>query len=257
MFSGCTRALDIHFALDASANVGQEKFEVMKNFVQAVGYKFIISETGSHMSASVFGDEAGLMFTMASATQQEDFLTKVDEIQYVGGLTGRMDKALNMVSNEVFTLDGFARQSVPKVLVMLTASNCDFCNEKLEKAVQPLKEQGVHVVVIPIGNNVKMDEINAMASLPPQEYVLPKASYEELLNGVFIQKVSSIICSGKPGVCKEPPIPEDCPEVVNECITDINCPSNRKCCFKDCKASCEPPIAGKIFLQKQPFTGVL
>ena len=76
--SGCTNPVDIHFALDASDNVGEENFAMLQNFVKAVGYKFIISETGSHMSASVFAKDAQLIFNLSKATLQETFLDQVN-----------------------------------------------------------------------------------------------------------------------------------------------------------------------------------
>ena len=63
--TGCTEAIDVHFALDGSANVGDENFEMMKNFVKGIGGKFILSETGSHMSASVFGKDTQMSFDMS------------------------------------------------------------------------------------------------------------------------------------------------------------------------------------------------
>ena len=38
---------------------------MMKNFVKGIGGKFILSETGSHMSASVFGKDTQMSFDMS------------------------------------------------------------------------------------------------------------------------------------------------------------------------------------------------
>eukprot|EP00111_Clytia_hemisphaerica_P023393 TCONS_00068905-protein len=243
---GCTRPIDIHFALDTSVNVGEENFNMMVNFVKAVGYKFVISETGSHMSASVFGSDATTVFTLDKATTQNDFLLVADDIPYLGDTEANIDLALRMVASDVFTLDGYARQKVPKVLVMLTASDCSTCLEPLSDAVEELKENGVQIITIPIGEKASLADMDAISSLPLNRYVNPQNSYSELINGIFIQKISSMICSGKPGICEEPPIPESCGNIVYNCDVDVDCPNERKCCLKNCEQTCEQPVTACI-----------
>jgi WAP-type (Whey Acidic Protein) ''four-disulfide core''./von Willebrand factor type A domain. len=242
---GCTSPVDIHFALDTSINVGKENFNMMVNFVKSVGYKFVISETGSHMSASVFGSDATTVFALDKATTQDDFLLVADDIPYLGDTEANIDLALRMVASEVFTLDGFARQKVPKVLVLMTASDCSTCIEPLKDAVEDLKANGVHVITIPIGSFPNQADMDDISSLPLSQYVNPQSSFSELINGVFIQKISSMICSGKPGICEEPPIPENCENIVYNCDVDVDCPSDRKCCLKNCEQTCEQPVTGK------------
>ena len=229
--------------------------EMIRNFLKAVGYKFIISEGGSHMSASVFADDAELVFNMSRATVQEMFLEEVDKIPYLGGRGTNMDAALRLVADEVFTLDGFTRQKAPKVLVMLTSGNCNRCREPLSEAVKPLKEAGVSIVTIPIGKNTNRQELEAMSSLPTSQYVIPQDSFTELLNGVFIQKVNTIICSGKPGVCEQVERPESCPETIQfDCEVDVDCPGSEKCCLQGCDKSCVAPVAGKFTCVIFPFS---
>lgn len=251
-FLGCTNPLDIHFALDSSANVGEENFEMMKNFIKAVGYKFIISEKGSHISASVFGDEATLVFNMSKATSQDDFITEADTIPYLGEGGTSIDKVLRLAQNEVFTLEGFSRQNVAKVFVLLTGSNCDTCKEKLEEAVKPLKAAGVHLIIIPIGTRLNLNELQTISSLPSSQFVIPQQSFTELLNGIFIQRVSEMICSGKPGVCVEPPIPKNCEKIAYNCDVDVDCPSGKKCCLKGCEQKCEAPVTGRLYFSTKP-----
>ena len=241
---GCTNPVDIHFAIDSSVNVGSDNFDMIRNFVKAVGYKFIISDSGSHMSASVFGDDATLVFDMAKVTSQDSFLTEAESIPYLNAPNGNIDKALRLAHNDVFTIAGYTRQKAPKILVLITASDCSTCKESVADAVKPLKEAGVHVITIPIGNKVQLTEMDTIASLPSRQYVIPQQTFAELLNGIFIQRVSQMICSGKPGVCKESPIPKTCEKIVYNCELDVDCPSGRKCCLKDCEQTCDNPVTG-------------
>lgn len=226
--------------------MSDEDFDYMKNFVKAVGYKFVISDTGSHMSASVFGEDATVVFSLDKATSQDDFIQVASDLPYLGDEESNLDNALRTIQNEVFTLGGFSRQKVPKVLVVLTASDCATCVEDLSDAAKELKSDGVQIITIPIGDRPKQSEIDAISSLPYNQFIHPQATFQELLNGVFIQRISTMICSGKPGVCEEPPLPEECERIVYNCDVDVDCPSARKCCFKNCEKSCEEPVTGRI-----------
>ncbi|XP_047136671.1 collagen alpha-1(II) chain isoform X1 [Hydra vulgaris] len=239
---GCTNAIDIHFAIDSSVNVGEENFEFFRNFVRAIGYKFVISETGSHISASVFGSDATMIFNMSKATSQETFLLEVDKLPYLGDQTSNMDKALKYINKEVFTMSGYARQNAPKVVIFLTASNCKTCDEKLSEAVKPLKQNGVQIITIPVSNKVVLEEMYSISSLPSQRYVFPQKHFKEIMTGIFIQKVSEMICSARPGVCDEPSVAEGCAKINYTCDADARCASGKKCCLKNCVQSCEQSL---------------
>lgn len=228
----------------------------MKNFVKAVGYKFVISETGSHISASVFGEDATIVFSLDQATSQDDFVNVAGGLEYFGDEESNLDNALITIRNEVFTLDGFSRQKVPKVLVVLTASDCSTCIENVGELAKELKKDGIQILAIPIGDRPKQADMDAIASLPYSQFVHPQTTFSELLNGVFIQRISTMICSGKPGVCVEPPLPEECERIVYNCDVDIDCPSARKCCFKNCEKSCTDPVTGSYFIFYLPVSGL-
>ena len=196
------------------------------------------------MSASVYGEDATVVFSLDEATTQDDFLLVAEELPYLGDSEANLDRALRMIKDEVFSLDGFARQKVPKMFVILTASDCSTCTESLETAVEDLKKEGVHIITIPIGNKPKLTDMDTISSLPSKEFVFPQTSFTDLLNGYFIQKISSIVCSGKTGACVEPPLPENCDNIIYNCNVDIDCPDTRKCCFKNCEKTCENPVTG-------------
>jgi len=237
---GCTNALDIHFAMDSSANVGEENFDLMRNFLKAVGNKFIISETASHMSASVFGNDAKVVFNMSRGTSQDDFLLAVDDIPYLNDRQSSMDKALTLAYKEIFTLEGYTRQNVPKVLVLLTASNCAQCQESLREAVKPLRRLGTQIIAIPVGSSkVNLDELKSIVSVPTEKFLIPQGTFGELLNGVFIQQISQMICTGRPGICDKIPDPNTCAEIQTSCEFDVNCPTGSKCCLDSCKLACK------------------
>lgn len=243
---GCTSAIDVHFAMDSSANVGAENFELMRNFVKDIGSTFIITETGSHMSASVFGTNSKLEFDMSKGADRDDFLAAVDNIAYLGDSISRMDQALDLAYKKVFTLEGNARQNVPKVFVMLTASDCTQCLTSLKEAAAPLQRLGVQIIAIPIGDK-DYNDLKAISSRPLEKFYMPQDNFDDLLKTPrFTQQVSQMICSSRPGKCDTIPDPDECAEIQSTCEFDLNCPSGEKCCLDSCKLTCKERKAACI-----------
>ena len=183
---------------------------------------------------------------MSKATSQDAFLLEVDNLPFLGDKISRMDKALKLIDKEVFTMSGYSRQNAPKVVIMLTASNCKSCDVKLSEAVKPLKRDGVQVITIPVGGNIILDEMYSISSLPYQNHVFHQGTFLEILNGKYIQRVSEMICSGRPGVCEKPSIPEGCEKINYTCNADFGCPSGKKCCLKNCIQSCGESLISKF-----------
>lgn len=235
--------------MDSSINVGETDFDLLRNFIKAIGNKFIISETASHMSASVFGNQAELIFNMSRGTSQDDFTIAVDDIPYLGDARASLDKALELAYKKVFTLEGYSRQNVPKVLVVLTGSNPDGSQSarRLKEAALPLRKLGVKIIMIPIGVQ-QIDGLRAITSLPHNKFFMPQANFGSLLKSpIFIQQVSQMICTSRPGICGKIPDPDECAEVQTTCEFDVNCPTGEKCCLDGCKLTCEAPKAGNWF----------
>ena len=63
----------------------------------------------------------------------EDFAQAVDEIAYLGDMEANIDRMLDIGYEKIFTLEGNIRQNIPKVLVLLTASDCSSCEKPLRE----------------------------------------------------------------------------------------------------------------------------
>ncbi len=189
--------MDVHFAIDSSNRMTPVQFDLFRNFLKAFADKFILSTRGAHFSASVYGDSAFSIFNFHQAPNKEDFTTLVDTIPHLKDKGSNIDKAIAVAATDAFSLKGGTRQGVPKVLVLVVAGNCKSCTEKLPEAIQRVKEDGVHVVALAIGNQVDMKELTDTVSLPPQRNLFEAATVDKLLNAVFIQKVSEAICLGE------------------------------------------------------------
>ena len=82
--SECTNDMDVHFAIDGSEQMGETMFEQVIMYVKNIGHKFIVSEHGSHISVSVFGNNAKLSFNFEQGSTQEDFQSAMNGVAYIG-----------------------------------------------------------------------------------------------------------------------------------------------------------------------------
>lgn len=169
------------------------EFSDIKNFLKALGDKFIVSQPGAHLSVSVFADEAKQMFNFHQGNSKEYFLNQIEKLPHLNKGQSNMDKAVRLASREAFSLRGGTRQGSPKVLVLITAGDCSTCKESLAAAVEPLQNDGVQIVTLAIGNKVNKAELLGISSIPGLE----EKSTSQLINSVLIQKISDAVCRGK------------------------------------------------------------
>lgn len=108
----------------------------------------------------------------------------------------RIDLALKLASNELFTGDGGMRlfSSVAKVAIVITDGRQSPAADaiRLDEAAADLLVRGVKVLSIGIGNKVDKDELNMMVEKPFKHAFLSK-TYRALQ--AHIEKIIREICS--------------------------------------------------------------
>ena len=124
---------------------------------------------------------------------KDDLLSKVDNLDYPGYRTAT-DDALRAINDEMFSLNGGARQGVAQVLIFLTDGKCTICTQSLESAVAPLKEKGVNIYTVGVTNNINRTELEIISSEPIEEHIFEVDSFSEL--ATIIVKLNQRSCQG-------------------------------------------------------------
>ena len=138
------------FAIEGSEAL-KKGFDDIKKTVIKMLDRHMISRHDTHVGVLEFSDSASTEIRL-DATYDVDTLMKIiSEIRPSDGKKVNTDKALHEVG-KMFTVKYGGRAGYPKVLVLITGSKSDG-EEPLKKAVQPLKEEGVQIMVITVGNN--------------------------------------------------------------------------------------------------------
>ncbi|XP_028403908.1 ZP domain-containing protein-like [Dendronephthya gigantea] len=116
--------------------------------------------------------------------------TAIDGIDYSGGGTATAI-ALKKAYEEMFQAKNGARKTgVSKVLIILTDGQS---NGGVEGPALNLKNAGVIIFSVGIGQNINMDELYSMASQPKEQRVILLEDFQEL--STLAEKMSSTTCN--------------------------------------------------------------
>ncbi|EDO40686.1 predicted protein [Nematostella vectensis] len=181
---------DIAFLIDGSTiwYDGQQNFNRILDFVKALAKSFVVSESRSHISVTVYTDNPRIHFTLTQHYDISTIETAINSITYTGG-SANTGKALSSVKTSVF--DATGRANVPRVLILLAHA---VSLDGVSSASQALRSAGVTIFSVGIGNYIKIFQLNTIASDPDVDHVFT-ASFSELhsLEG----SVRKRICLGK------------------------------------------------------------
>lgn len=141
---------DIVVLLDGSASVKKQDFEQFKDFVKLLANPSWISEKNVHLSVMEFSDDARVVIPLNRFYDVTELRSAIDRLQASGG-SSRTDIALEKAWGEGFAPENGARVDAPKILILVTDGKSSGTTQ-LKNAVMPLRQNGVAVHVVAIGD---------------------------------------------------------------------------------------------------------
>lgn len=177
--------------MDASDGMGTENYQIQKDFVKAIAESFGIQPIGSRAGVVVSGKEATLNIKFGDHLHAEDFKEAVDRLPYTRGNAG-IDKALNVAVTQLLVTRGGARPGVAKILVLVTTGtqNQTLDTRLLDAVAQRLRQLGVAVFVMGVGENVDVKVLRSLVTR--DENVFLEESFEILM--MKTRKVAKMAC---------------------------------------------------------------
>ena len=143
-------AVDLVFAIDGSESLKND-FDYIKKLVVRMLDRYKISEEDTHVGVLEFSDSTTTEIRLDAAYDVATLKKIVSEIRPSEGEKVNIDKALHE-AGRMFTVKHGGRAGYPKILLLISGSKSDGA-EPLKESVQPLKEEGIQLVVITVGNN--------------------------------------------------------------------------------------------------------
>ena len=156
------QAADVLVLLDGSSSVKEYDFKQVKEFVKSLVDSYTISENGVRFSVVEYSDKARVVIPLNRFYDGKQLKTEIENIRASGG-TSQTDKALETALREGFSLENGARPGAPKTLILVTDGK-SAGKTSLRDAVLPLRQSGIVVHVVGIGNEAKDPDVISVAS---------------------------------------------------------------------------------------------
>ncbi|KAL8181871.1 UNVERIFIED_CONTAM: hypothetical protein K2H54_033107 [Gekko kuhli] len=166
----CTEGpVDLVFVIDGSKSLGENNFEIVKEFVTGILDLLTISPKAARVGLLQYSTEVHTEFTLKQFSTAKDMIKAVSQMKYMGkgSMTGL---ALKQMTERSFTEAEGARRfsaKVPRVAVVFTDGRAqDDVSEWAAKA----KHSGITMYAVGIGKAID-EELRQIASDPPNKHL--------------------------------------------------------------------------------------
>lgn len=128
-----------------------------------------------------YSSDAQMEVSFQEKADPKEFEEALDRVPHTKGRT-RLDKALKLASSQLFTASGGARSGQRKVMIILTdgRQSQDPDTVPLQEAVRPLRQLGVRIYTVAIGDEVDLKELYQVTER--NEDVFPVSDFADLAN---------------------------------------------------------------------------
>jgi len=164
----CSVQVDLVFVLDGTGSVGATNFERMKTFVQKMISDFELGPEATRIGVVVYSHRASLEISLDAFEDQESLQDAVAGIAYPGGytLTGA---AIDYTTTFAFSTRNGARDGVRKVAVILTDG---VSYDDPAEPAQSMRKAAIITYAVGIGSNLDRDQLDVIAGVPDNLFVL-------------------------------------------------------------------------------------
>ena len=165
------------FALDGSESLAKKGFDKIKDLVKMMVDNYTISEPETHVGVIEFSDKANVIFPLNKLFESSSIKDQVQLINPSGGKETVTDEVLQKSADEVFDVKSGGRPGASKVLIIITDGKSTG-EEPPKRAVKPVKEKGVRVYVVNIGEDTDKDELKDI--VPTEKNIYPVKNTDEV-----------------------------------------------------------------------------
>ena len=165
------------FALDGSESLAEKGFDKIKDLVKTMIDNYTISEEETHVGIIEFSDKANVILPLNKLFEPTSIKHQVQRVIPSGGKKTVTDEALRKSADEVFDVTSGGRPGSTKVLIIVTDGKSTG-KEPPKRAVQPVKEKGIRVYVVNIGEDTDKDELEDI--VPTDKNIYPVKNPNEL-----------------------------------------------------------------------------
>ena len=155
--------LDVAFILDGSDTLGKDGFREIKKFVANMLDSYEISEKGTHIGVVEFSENARVVIPFDMTFDTAEIKRLLNETEPSNKKVRNADVAFELAKKKLFSAAGGSRPGVPRVVIFVTSGKSTG-NTPMKDVVEPFRNDGIRVYVIPVGNQTDPKEDGDTAS---------------------------------------------------------------------------------------------
>ena len=199
----CSKKIDLGFVLDASGSIGRKVYEKVKTFTTDLLAQFDLSQSMTNAGVIVYSTAPKLVIKMNEFYDLKEFSKALSDRTpwpargvklsppWMNEFT-RIDQALILARDELFTVANGDRHDVRNALIFLTdGKQQPQAQRSLDYYAQPLKDDDVSIIAVGFGN-ANESELAKIASGP--EFVLSYEGGVEVL-GKAVGEIVDKLCN--------------------------------------------------------------
>ncbi|NXP87112.1 MATN2 protein, partial [Passerina amoena] len=166
----CTEGpIDLVFVIDGSKSLGEDNFEIVKQFVSGILDTLEISPKAARVGLLQYSTEVRTEFTLRQFSSAKDMKKAVSQMKYMGrgSMTGL---ALRQMSERSFTETEGARPfsaNVPRISIVFTDGRAQ---DEVSEWATRAKQRGIIIYAIGIGKAIE-EELLEIASEPSYKHL--------------------------------------------------------------------------------------
>ncbi|MEE6511531.1 hypothetical protein FKM82_018119 [Ascaphus truei] len=184
--------VDLVFVIDGSKSLGEDNFEIVKQFVNGILDSLEISQKAARVGLVQYSTHVRTEFTMAQYSSAKDVKKAVSQIKYMGrgSMTGL---ALKLMYEKSFSEAQGARPhsfGVPRVAIVFTDGRAQ---DDVSDWANRAKQNGIIMYAVGVGKAID-EELQEIASVPQEKHVIYAENFSSM--GYITEKLKSSICEG-------------------------------------------------------------
>ncbi|KAM4704936.1 matrilin-2 [Rhinophrynus dorsalis] len=184
--------VDLVFVIDGSKSLGEDNFEIVKQFVNGILDSLEISQKAARVGLVQYSTHVRTEFTMAQYSTAKDMKKAVSQIKYMGrgSMTGQ---ALKLMYEKSFSEAHGSRprtMGVPRVAIVFTDGRAQ---DEVSDWASRAKQNGITIYAVGIGKAID-EELQEIASSPHEKHVIYAEDFSSM--GYITEKLKSSICEG-------------------------------------------------------------
>ncbi|WAQ95807.1 MATN1-like protein [Mya arenaria] len=184
---------DVAFVIDSSRSIWNPNFKTQLEFIKHLVEKFVVSKNNTHVAALTFSDKVVQQFHFNAVQDKDRILSQLTAIRQDDGYHTLTHTALEATMTDLFAQETGARDNVPHIAIVLTDGKATYGAATLQ-AADDVKQSGIKILTVGIGNQVDDEELKAVASPPASNNYFKIKNFDDLKGIKWQQLIALQAC---------------------------------------------------------------